>query len=351
MKFQRLANKNTQDIATRFSIILNFNKLLSNVVHLIDLTKVECEWSFGFLLRSLAYLVFADVKSSLLVSGLKSTTSSVSVSLRLDRQKAIKSKEDGVTEATLSNCLFTQAFRQLHKRPPSQLRHHEHVFSVKFAGERAVDAGGPYREAITQMVEDLFSNDLNLLILCPNGVQKIGQNQDAYVPNAAAASPKHIRMFEFIGKLLGISLRTKASLPFCFPPVIWKAILDEDIETRDLSGIDEVFVTFLKASKEYREDDEDLIRRLNKEAKTLKLSGHSEEAQEKVIKAADLVSEIESDFKDDFGDLRFVVTLANGSESQLYDGGRDVQVSWQQRQRYLELAEKTRMKEFVCFQN
>eukprot|EP00501_MAST-03F_sp_TOSAG23-6_P000125 GSMAST32.ASY1.ANO1.127.1 assembled CDS len=323
MKFQRLANKNTQDIATRFSIILNFNKLLSNVVHLIDLTKVECEWSFGFLLRSLAYLVFADVKSSLLVSGLKSTTSSVSVSLRLDRQKAIKSKEDGVTEATLSNCLFTQAFRQLHKRPPSQLRHHEHVFSVKFAGERAVDAGGPYREAITQMVEDLFSNDLNLLILCPNGVQKIGQNQDAYVPNAAAASPKHIRMFEFIGKLLGISLRTKASLPFCFPPVIWKAILDEDIETRDLSGIDEVFVTFLKASKEYREDDEDLI-------------------------PADLVSEIESDFKDDFGDLRFVVTLANGSESQLYDGGRDVQVSWQQRQRYLELAEKTRMKEFVC---
>ena len=46
---------------------------------------------------------------------------------------------------------------------------------INFVGEDGVDAGGVFREGMSRMVEDLFSRDMDLFILCPNGRQAIGQ--------------------------------------------------------------------------------------------------------------------------------------------------------------------------------
>ena len=62
-------------------------------------------------------------------------------------------------------------------------------------------------------------------MLCPNGVSKINSNMDKYLPNPSCVSPLSIQMFEFVGKLMGVSLRAKATLPFSFPSLVWKVDL------------------------------------------------------------------------------------------------------------------------------
>lgn len=47
-----------------------------------------------------------------------------------------------------------------------------------------MDAGGVFREGMSRMVEDIFSADLDLFILCPNGRQAIGQVAYLYVATA-----------------------------------------------------------------------------------------------------------------------------------------------------------------------
>lgn len=75
------------------------------------------------------------------------------------------------------------------------------------------------------MVDDLFSSHFNLFILCPNGQHDIGTNRSMYVPNPKCTSPIAIQMYEFVGQLLGISLRTHGDFPFAFPSLVWKHVL------------------------------------------------------------------------------------------------------------------------------
>ncbi len=48
-------------------------------------------------------------------------------------------------------------------------------------------------------------------------------NMDKYVPNPARTAPTHMAMYGFVGKLMGLAVRTGASLAFHFPPLLYKA--------------------------------------------------------------------------------------------------------------------------------
>lgn len=54
---------------------------------------------------------------------------------------------------------------------------------MTFEGEKGIDAGGVYREALTRIVESLFSRSFTLLIPCPNAEHQTGMNLGAFVPN------------------------------------------------------------------------------------------------------------------------------------------------------------------------
>ena len=47
-----------------------------------------------------------------------------------------------------------------------------------------------------------------------------GVNTEKYVPNPKASSPQALAMFEFVGRLMGISLRHKFYLPFELAPMV-----------------------------------------------------------------------------------------------------------------------------------
>ena len=96
---------------------------------------------------------------------------------------------------------------------------------VSFKGEDGEDAGGVYREAMSRIVEDCFSPHFNLFVLCPNGQHNLNVNTEKYVPNPCKRSPRALEYFEFVGQMIGMSLRVQLCLPFPLPSIIWKGII------------------------------------------------------------------------------------------------------------------------------
>ena len=46
-------------------------------------------------------------------------------------------------------------------------------------------------------------------MLCPNGVHNLNVNTEKYVPNPCKRSPRALEYFEFVGQMVGISLRVQ----------------------------------------------------------------------------------------------------------------------------------------------
>ena len=111
----------------------------------------------------------------------------------------------GGTERTI----FGQLFTQLHKVPPKSLRNAERAWHVTMVGFFADDYGGPYRESLADVCSEWKSPVLPLFIQCPNGRAGLGRNQHKWIPNPSATTPSCLDMFEFVGKIFGIALRTK----------------------------------------------------------------------------------------------------------------------------------------------
>lgn len=51
------------------------------------------------------------------------------------------------------------------------------------------------------------------------------QNNEKFVPNPQHSSPLALSMLRFVGRLMGLSLRTRLCLPFEMPGMIWKRML------------------------------------------------------------------------------------------------------------------------------
>jgi hypothetical protein len=218
-------------LRVRLALLQGVNARLRRSLPFVDLSAAAPHRT-GVKLRALGHAVFYDLKAELLEASLRATAAGPgsgqggAVVLHLDHAKKTLSQDKGTRDPADSQCVFAQAFHQASRVPTNSVyRQPDRVFSVSFVGEAGIDAGGVSRDALTEMVGDLHAPDFNLFLLCPNGVHKVGTNLDKYLPNGAATSPLAIAMFEFVGKLMGVSLRTKATLPFNFPSLVWKAVL------------------------------------------------------------------------------------------------------------------------------
>ncbi|CAM9241523.1 unnamed protein product [Heterosigma akashiwo] len=159
------------------------------------------------------------------------------------------------------------------------------------------------------MVEDLHSPDFGLFVLCPNGQHQVAVNTDKYVPSPARPeSPLAMQMLEFVGKLMGISLRTKTTLPFSLPAFVWKGVLGQPLTLADLAGIDAIAVEFLEALRE--------------EGMT------------------------QADFDAAYGDVVTWTTAGcDGAQVELVPGGAARPVTWATRLEYCRRAERRRLHE------
>jgi hypothetical protein len=306
-----LASKSLLDVQFRVQHIQEFNKHLEHLIPFIDLGNSDPR-SLGSMIRKCNRYLLLKVKTPLLESAIAASTVSsgkgIPASLLLDNAKALASREREEREPSNSQNCFAQAFHQLNHKEAAVFRcaaGSDRAFQTSFAGESGIDAGGVFREGMSRIVEDLFSEHFNLLLLCPNAQQAVHSNMDKYLPN-----PQHcdtalgIQMFEFVGKLMALSIRTKLSLPFEFAPLIWKKLVGEAVGTEDLMGIDAIGTKQLES-----------------------------------VRAWDLE-------KVDPSRLRFEYIGADKVERELLPGGRDMPVTYENRHKYCDLLIAARLSEF-----
>jgi hypothetical protein len=230
--------------------------------------------------------------------------------LELDRFRAVQLQESTPTEGTLRHSIFGQMYRQVHRLPPRRLRHDGQLWTIRFAGESGIDAGGLWRESVTQLVQDLELPYCGMLVPCPNNRNNDGRiGRDKFVPNPSYTSQEHVQMFCFIGKIMGVCLRQGMPQPFNLPALVWKLIVGEAPDAADLEEVDAHLV---------------------KTNKTL----------------CDCPEQDDAAFATKFG-LRFTVPDASGQrEVELVPGGARRRVRWTDRQEYARLSAAYRLQEF-----
>jgi hypothetical protein len=123
---------------------------------------------------------------------------------------------------------------------------------MTFEGEGGTDAGGLFRDSLRELCAELQSHpcSLKLLLPCPNQRFSTGDNQDKWVPNPACKSPEHLRVFNFIGALMGACLRSSSPLELDVPSLVWKPFVGEACTLSDIMAIDEPFAKDLSAMRD-----------------------------------------------------------------------------------------------------
>lgn len=135
----------------------------------------------------------------------------------------------------------------------------QRTFKVKFEGEGVDDYGGPYREVFAQV-----SEELQAMVTVPGGdspqclLPIMRPTPDASADNVKAVKgckltlqPSRLRhvdmeMYNFLGQLIGIALRSRIFVRVNFPSIIWKALVGEPVLESDLVGYDSGVAAFIK---------------------------------------------------------------------------------------------------------
>jgi hypothetical protein len=210
-----------------------------------DDSEIILEASVGAQLCRAAALVFTRLKVELFRGVLSASKSPPRKNqylelqwskLTIDRAHA---NEDGIPG------VFHQFVKLAQALPHAEFRKQEagpldegqaRTFKVDFVGENAADNGGPYRELFNEVVSELESDALDLLLPAPN--RALGgslPNQDKWVVNPAC---KKMDSFKWLGKLLGIALRCDVTLALNLPDTVWKRLVGRPVTFADVRAVD-----------------------------------------------------------------------------------------------------------------
>lgn len=210
---------------------------------------------------------------------------------REDKKKLSTEEREGWRTG---NTLFHQFSREIKKIQDEFLRQQTEdildkdqmrTFKVKLEDEKGTDNGGPYRELFNDIVEELESDDLSLLIPCPNRV--VGgtlPNQSKFLFNPTGADhPERLDLYQSLGKLIGIAVRCKVPLALNLPAFVWKKLVSCPVDVRDLECLDQSFFklsqleTFANNPDKFDDESfENLLRSLGVSNFTCRLSGGTE---------------------------------------------------------------------------
>lgn len=163
--------------------------------------------------------------------------------IKIKRHLAARFAEAGKVDHTGEFTIFGQIYQQcksdkLNKTSFRRNGTDDMIFECQFAGEGSIDVGGPFRECLTNLVDELEGTSLPLLIKTPNNRNNHGYNRECFCLNPASFSPSHRELFIFLGYFLGFSIRTKSAMDWHFPPIFWKQLLEQPCTLQDFEGLD-----------------------------------------------------------------------------------------------------------------
>ena len=105
---------------------------------------------------------------------------------------------------------------------------------INFKGEVSYDAGGLLREWFTIVFESLLNKNRQLFL----GNERDDSDYSFSINPLLLETKSNFKYFNFIGKLLGKALLDNITINLCFNKVIYKLIVEEEVQFNDLIFID-----------------------------------------------------------------------------------------------------------------
>jgi len=112
-----------------------------------------------------------------------------------------------------------------------------------------------YREAIDSMCQELFTPQVPILCKTANNKRNQGVLRECWTLNPAATRLGHSKQLQFLGQLIGLALRTTATIPLQLHPIIWKNLTGEELTRMDLASLDDSLVRAMEQLIEYAQDE------------------------------------------------------------------------------------------------
>eukprot|EP00003_Mantamonas_plastica_P022180 TRINITY_DN3724_c0_g1_i1.p1 TRINITY_DN3724_c0_g1~~TRINITY_DN3724_c0_g1_i1.p1 ORF type:complete len:662 (-),score=221.90 TRINITY_DN3724_c0_g1_i1:21-2006(-) len=313
MPYRAINHLDVKELQTRLIVLQIVNDSMSSFLPLVDLTQIDQKFSLANDFSQVRGLVFLKPKLVLWEEGMsKAVTGAYRPNIRINRQKTVKLWDQEPSDTTLKESVFGQIGLQLanevaslRQKPDSQAWH------VDFDGESSIDAGGPYRETFTQVITEIQSPHINLLIPVPNSKSNntMGQNRDKFIPNPSLTSDLHKKYYHFLGKLIGCGLHQAMAMDLRFPSLVWKKLVNFPVTRSDLEAID---ITTVQCN--------DYILHIDEQGVDAEMFGYTVEE-------------------------RFQTTNSDGKVVELVTGGSNKPVTFDNRKEWVELVESYRLSE------
>mmetsp|Transcript_23102 Transcript_23102/g.28634 ORF Transcript_23102/g.28634 Transcript_23102/m.28634 type:complete len:258 (+) Transcript_23102:8732-9505(+) len=175
----------------------------------------------------------------------------------VNRRKAMVFADEGNIDHEGRNSIYGQIVQQLKQLGPSDLNNFRkknvdgRIYKINFRGEGSIDAGGPFRDSLTNIVAEMESGYVPLLIKSPNNRNDHGSNRDCFILDPSSKSPAHLEMFKYLGAFIAFSILSKSPVPLNLAPTVWKQILGQSLDLNDLMQIDAYSAQVLNDMRQY----------------------------------------------------------------------------------------------------
>jgi hypothetical protein len=308
-------------------------------------------------------LIFSDLKRSHFWKILQSSTARVSKTdddydypedlplVKLNRFKSFRAVEVAEQmhipgEDLILSSMFSQLWKELRQHAPEKLRisythpmddGQSRTFKVRFEGEGVDDYGGPYREVFQKICEELKIQDtvaasaegvascfLPVLHPTPNWNAEDCVERYKYTFLPSSRSGLCLDLFQFLGQLVGMALRSKITLELPLASYIWKSVVREPLTDQDMASFDAPASRFI----EY-------IGSMHQKISNVAMAGSQEESLSSLTEELGAVLQ----------DVMWTVTFSDGRTNNLIEDGHLKPVRLEDAGEYLQLYTEARLGE------
>ncbi|XP_030623120.1 LOW QUALITY PROTEIN: probable E3 ubiquitin-protein ligase HECTD4 [Chanos chanos] len=320
-----------ESLRLRFALLQSLNNTLESFfLPLVELRQTHTYHnSISALLREAKGLVFYDTKvcvmNRVLNATVQRTADHAAPEITLDPLEIV-----GGEVRSSESTYFCQAARQLSSVPSSQLcvklasgGDPTYAFNIRFTGEEVHGTSGSFRHFLWQVCKELQSSALPLLIPCPSSAAN--RNKGKYILTPCPISYTEEHLLHFFGQLLGIAIRADVPLPLDLLGSFWKGLVGEPLDPEsDLQEADILTYNYIKKFENVKEECEF-------EALCAEISsqGHVSESPDSPSRPC----------------CTFTYVTLTGEEVELCPGGRNITVSWENKDVYASAVRELRLHE------
>jgi E3 ubiquitin-protein ligase HUWE1 len=194
--------------------------------------------------------------------------------------------------------VFLDSFKSLYFKSADELKYGK--LNVRFHGEEGVDAGGVTREWFQVLARGMFNPNYALFI-------PVASDRTTFHPNRlSGVNSEHLMFFKFIGRIIGKALYEGRVLDCHFSRAVYKNILSRSVSIKDMETLD---LDYYKSLLWMLEND-----------------------------ITDIITETFAIETDDFGEKQVI---------DLIPGGRDIPVTQENKEQYVQRVVEYRLVESV----